>query len=74
MIRSRLAILGFPDTTCHLSRDSLNTGFRLVVGIEMIDVLGEESCRRRTSQEQIAIFSKAKPGRLASDVLIRCNL
>ncbi|WP_216087812.1 hypothetical protein, partial [Shigella flexneri] len=41
--------------------DGLNepVTFRLVIGVQMIDVLGPEKRRRRTTQEKIAIVQQS---------------
>ncbi|OCD06006.1 transposase, partial [Shigella sonnei] len=41
--------------------------FRLVIGVQMIDVLGPEKRRRRTTQEKIAIVQQSfEPGATVS--------
>ncbi|EIC1190143.1 IS3 family transposase, partial [Escherichia coli] len=46
--------------------------FRLVIGEQMIDVLGPEKRRRRTTQEKIAIVQQSfEPGMTVSLIPLR---
>jgi hypothetical protein len=48
-----------PDSWYHLISDSLNTSFRLVVGVRMIDVLGPESADGEAFRKKSPLFSRA---------------